>query len=86
MNSGTRGFSHRKCRQEASVIDGIRRLVRLVFFQGNLRAKRYFDGWYFKHVSADRSSIFALIPGISLSPRGSHSFGQLIYGSTGRTQ
>jgi len=71
---------------ESRVIYGIRRLQSPVFFQGNLRAKRYFEGWYFKHVSADRSSVYALIPGISLSPRGSTSFIQFIDGSNGRTR
>ena len=36
-------------------------------FQGTLRKKRYFEGWYLKHVTADGSDSLALIPGISLS-------------------
>jgi tocopherol cyclase len=61
------------------VIYGIRSLQSPVFFQGNLHAKRCFEGWYFKNVSADRSSVYALIPGISLSPQGSKSFIQFIH-------
>jgi tocopherol cyclase len=68
------------------VIYGIRSLQSPVFFQGNLHAKRCFEGWYFKNVSADRSSVYALIPGISLSPQGSKSFIQFIDGSNGRTR
>ena len=64
----------------------LRRFVSPVFFQGSLRARRYFEGWYFKHVSADRRSVYALIPGISLSPQGSKSFVQLIDGATGATR
>jgi tocopherol cyclase len=64
----------------------LKRFVSPVFFQGSLRSKRYFEGWYFKHVSADRRSVLALIPGISLSPRGSKSFVQLIDGATGATR
>ncbi len=54
-------------------------------FQGTLRRKNYFEGWYFKHVSADRKSVYAIIPGISLSGQGSHSFIQLLNGITGES-
>ena len=64
----------------------LRRFVNPVLFQGNLRSRRFFEGWYFKHVSADRKSVYALIPGISLSPRESKSFVQLIDGSSGSTR
>jgi hypothetical protein len=53
-------------------------------FQGNLRKKRYFEGWYFKLVSADGENIFSIIPGVSLS-RESHAFIQVIEGKTGKT-
>ena len=66
--------------------DAARRRLNPVLFQGNLRAKNYFEGWYFKHVSADRRSVFALIPGVSLSAKGSRSFVQFIDGSTGATR
>lgn len=36
-------------------------------FQGNKKKKNYFEGWYFKMVSADDSSIISVIPGVSLS-------------------
>jgi tocopherol cyclase len=68
------------------VIYGIRGLQGPVFFQGNLHAKRCFEGWYFKHVSAGCSSLDALIPGSSLSPQGSQSLIQFIDGSNGRTR
>jgi tocopherol cyclase len=64
----------------------IRRLFNPMLFQGSVRAKRYFEGWYFKQVSRDRRWAFAFIPGISLSAGGSHSFVQLIDGSTGSTR
>lgn len=66
--------------------DAARRRLNPVLFQGNLRSRNYFEGWYFKHVSADRRSVFALIPGVSLSPKGSRSFVQFIDGSTGATR
>lgn len=52
-------------------------------FQGNIFRKRYFEGWYFKHVSHDLNSVFAFIPGVSISDADSHSFIQIIDGLTG---
>jgi len=54
-------------------------------FQGNLKKKRYFEGWYFKHVSNDLNHVFSFIPGISLSDDDPHSFIQVINGITGKT-
>ena len=54
-------------------------------FQGNLSKKRYFEGWYFKHVSDDLENAYAFIPGISLSGESSHAFIQVINGITGET-
>jgi hypothetical protein len=68
------------------MINAVRKLTNPLLFQGNLAKKRYFEGWYFKHVSGDRKSVFALIPGVSLSSRGSYSFVQLIDGATGATR
>lgn len=52
-------------------------------FQGSKRMKNYFEGWYFKHVSADRNNVYAIIPGLSLSANDSHSFVQVLNGLTG---
>jgi len=49
-------------------------------FQGSLKAKDYFEGWYFKHVSADLEHAMAFIPGISLSANDPHAFIQYIDG------
>lgn len=56
-------------------------------FQGNKKKKNYFEGWYFKMVSADNSSIISIIPGISLSENGDsqHAFIQIIDGKTANT-
>lgn len=56
-------------------------------FQGSLRKKHYFEGWYFKHVTADGGDSLALIPGISLGAgeSGSSSFIQVIHGAEGKT-
>ena len=48
----------------------LRRLLHPLLFQGDLRRRRYFEGWYFKHVAAGGGAVFAFIPGVSLSPDG----------------
>jgi hypothetical protein len=53
-------------------------------FQGSLKDKTYFEGWYFKHVSVDAGTAFAIIAGVSLS-EDPHSFIQYIDGNTGET-
>jgi hypothetical protein len=54
-------------------------------FQGSLKAKDYFEGWYFKHVSADLEHAMAFIPGISLSANDPHAFIQYIDGINRRS-
>jgi hypothetical protein len=48
-----------------------------ILFQGSLRKKNYFEGWYYKMVSADGACSVALIPGISLNKEHSHAFVQV---------
>ena len=57
-------------------------------FQGNKQKKNYFEGWYFKMVSADESSIISIIPGISISEdrQEQHAFIQIINGVTATTE
>jgi hypothetical protein len=50
-----------------------------------MKKKRYFEGWYFKQVSADGNHILSVIPGISLSAH-NHSFIQVIDGISGLTE
>jgi hypothetical protein len=56
-------------------------------YQGARRKRGYFEGWYFKQVSADRSEIWSFIPGIARgeSPGEGYSFVQVIEGRRGRT-
>jgi tocopherol cyclase len=54
-------------------------------FQGDLKSKNYFEGWYFKHVSSDLDHVFSFIPGISLTRDEPHAFIQVINGITGKT-
>ncbi len=55
------------------------------WFQGSRETKQYFEGWYFKNVSADEKSIWSFIPGISLVENDTHAFVQAINGQTGDT-
>jgi len=55
-------------------------------FQGNLKKKNYFEGWYFKHVSGDMNHVYSFIPGVSLTRENPHAFIQVINGITGKTE
>jgi tocopherol cyclase len=62
------------------------RLFKPEVFQGSLKRKNYFEGWYFKNVSADQESVLAFIPGISLTKNDAHAFIQVINGITGESK
>jgi len=66
---------------------GLKKMAHPEMFQGNRKTKNYFEGWYFKMVSAGDSSILSVIPGISLSHDGreQHAFIQIIDGKTAKT-
>jgi len=57
-------------------------------FQGTHRKKGYFEGWYLKLIDSTRTSVFALIPGVSIgkTKEESHAFVQLINAITGKTE
>lgn len=61
------------------------RIYKPEVFQGNFRKENYFEGWYFKQVTADLSHTVAIIPGVSLVKNDPHAFIQVIDGSTGFT-
>jgi tocopherol cyclase len=61
------------------------RFLKPELFQGDLKKKNYFEGWYFKHVSSDLEHVYSFIPGVSLNYRDSHAFIQVINGITGET-
>jgi tocopherol cyclase len=59
---------------------------RPLHYQGGNQKSRYFEGWYFKNVSADGDHIWSVIPGISIVEKSNrHSFIQLINGKTAET-
>jgi len=50
-------------------------------FQGNLSKLKYFEGWYYKFVSADQQKAIAIIPGVALyDEKDRHAFIQIIDG------
>lgn len=51
-------------------------------FQGNLKRKKYFEGWYFKIADRSLRNIYAVIPGISMTEHDndSHCFIQVLDG------
>ncbi len=63
---------------------GTKQLWNPEFFQGYNKKEGYFEGWYFKMVSADGKHRYAFIPGISLG-EDEHAFVQFIDGQTGET-
>jgi tocopherol cyclase len=53
-------------------------------FQGNLKKRFYFEGWYFKIIDKLSENIYAIIPGIALNKKSknSHAFIQILDGKT----
>ncbi|MFN3555245.1 MAG: tocopherol cyclase family protein [Bacteroidales bacterium] len=68
-----------------SVIYNLRKLHRPEWFQGNGETRQYFEGWYFKNVSAKGDHCWSFIPGVSLVEGDTHAFVQAINGQTGQT-
>ncbi len=57
-------------------------------YHGDWLKPPFFEGWYFKLVTADRKHAFAIIPGIfkKEDPAQSHAFVQVLEGNTGDVQ
>jgi hypothetical protein len=55
-------------------------------FHGGSVTSSYFEGWYVKLVTSDRSARFAVIPGVFLDPQGGgEAFVQVLDGATGES-
>lgn len=69
------------------MLDHIRRTLRPELYHGTSKRPPFFEGWYYKLVSADRHERFAIIPGIFLSadPTVHHAFVQVFDGVSGAT-
>ncbi|MFA7423208.1 MAG: tocopherol cyclase family protein [Acholeplasmataceae bacterium] len=50
-------------------------------FQGDKKSNHYFEGWYYKLVSADLKTSIAFIPGISIQKKDPHTFIQVFISS-----
>ncbi len=61
-------------------------MIKEAFFLGTKKRRRYFEGWYFKCISADRKHAIAFIPGMAIDRKGNkHSFVQVINAASGKT-
>lgn len=56
----------------------LKKVYHPLLFQGRLDRTSYFEGWYFRMVTADGTRNMALIPGISLTKSDRHAFIQYI--------
>ena len=56
---------------------GLKHILNPILYQGYKKKNCYFEGWYYKMVSADEQYKVAFIPGISLASNKSHSFIQV---------
>jgi tocopherol cyclase len=64
---------------------GLYKIFHPAIFQGNLKKKNYFEGWFLKHVAADQGNVLSVIPGIALNATDAHAFVQIIDGISGET-
>ncbi|MEO1286578.1 MAG: tocopherol cyclase family protein [Chloroflexota bacterium] len=67
------------------MFDYIRKVMNPVWYHGHSKHPPFFEGWYFKCVSADEQHKWAFIPGIFKNKdiNKSHSFIQVLNGNTG---
>jgi tocopherol cyclase len=61
----------------------LKRLKDPTIFQGDLKKRHYFEGWYFKQSNPDGDVVLSIIPGISLAEEDRHAFIQLLDGTSG---
>lgn len=62
----------------------LKRIQHPILYQGVNKQTDYFEGWYFKQVSADLQTVFSVIPGISLNDEDPHAFIQTILYQEGK--
>ncbi len=63
----------------------LKKILNPPMFQGDLKKKQYFEGWYFKLIDQKEENFYAFIPGVSLDKKNksSHCFIQMLDGRTG---
>lgn len=64
---------------------GIKTLYKSEVFQGNMKKRNYFEGYFFKCVSENAKEILSIIPGVSLEDEDTHAFIQILRNSTGKS-
>ncbi|MGL6174662.1 MAG: tocopherol cyclase family protein [Cellulosilyticaceae bacterium] len=64
---------------------GIKTLYKPEVFQGNMRKKDYFEGYFFKLVDEKEKETVVIIPGISLEDEDTHAFIQILREKTGKS-
>lgn len=69
----------------SSMVDYVRQVMHPVWYHGHERAAPFFEGWYYKCVSADGEQKWSFIPGIFIhqDPTQSHAFVQVLNGTDG---
>jgi len=50
-----------------------------IIFQGNIKKRNYFEGWYYKISAMENGRVASFIPGISLNDGDAHCFVQYIF-------
>jgi hypothetical protein len=65
---------------------GLYKIFHPEIFQGNLKKKNYFEGYFFKHCAQDLQNVLSVIPGIALNPADPHAFIQIMEGISGETR
>lgn len=69
------------------MIDRLKSIFHPDRYQGWGKTKSYFEGWYFKVVTADESRAFAFIPGVAMDKNGNRqSFIQVLDGKKCRAE
>ncbi len=59
------------------------KLKQPAIYQGKIKPRKYFEGWYFKLVDQTGENVYAIIPGISADKNGNiHTFIQLFDGKS----
>lgn len=70
-----------------SFIPNMNALYNPALYHGHGKTQNFFEGWYYKFVSADEQNVWAIIPGVFLGQgsRDSHVFIQTLNGRTGQS-
>src|SRR6056297_2252670 len=63
----------------------MKKIFNPILFQGSLKNKNYFEGWYFKQVHSKSGTTYAFIPGISMNQKENHCFIQVIISPSMKT-